>query len=205
MAYKTYDRQMLADFTGRPMASFPDNFVTKSAIPQALLLFKLGTGLADPAVLSADNQQLVDFAIISMADAVHLAQPYQTALASPFNSESIGSYSYSKVAKAVQQGKETGVMWFDLAIQQLATGDRIKSDFLSGGIEMFENDGLFVDGQLSGNVDFVSPRDVDGPMFVGHDPAPGQHTVVGSEPVGEFVPASWVEDPPGSGLYVQEA
>lgn len=174
MGYKTYTRQMLADFTGRPLASFPEAFVTNSAIPQALLLFKIGTCLASPDDLSEDQQQMVDFAILSMADGIHLAQPYQTALASPFNSESIGSYSYSKVAKAVQKGEETGVMWFDLAIDQLSVCDRLNGSFAQGGIEIFENDGIFAGGKRlggqPGNVEYLSPADLNKSVFFGFDP-----------------------------------
>lgn len=176
MAYKTYNRGHLANFTGRPLASFPDAYVELSAIPQAILLFKIGTCLADPSQLTEDEQQLVDFAIISMADAIHLSAPYQRAMASPFNSESIGSYSYSKTAKAVQNGQETGIMWFDMAISSLSVCDSQGSgggSFQRGGIEVFENDGLFIAGRLPGNIDYLSPADIrESIYFMGLDPAP---------------------------------
>ena len=38
MAYKYYTRTALADFTGRPLASFPQTYVDNTAIPQAVLL-----------------------------------------------------------------------------------------------------------------------------------------------------------------------
>lgn len=204
MAYPTIVRQDLADFTGRPVASFPETFVTNSAIPQAVLLFKLGTCIVDPALLSTDDQQLVRFALLSMADAIHLAAPYQTALANPFNSESIGSYSYSKTAKAVQDGKDTGVMWFDLAVRQLSQCESDAGDFRRGGIEMFERDGSYVSGQLSGNVAYLSPADMSLSRVFGYDPAPGQLTRAPSVFDLDVVPGTWVEDPPGSGLYLQE-
>jgi len=177
MGYKTYTRQDLADFTGRPLASFPQAYVENSALPQALLLFKLGTCLASPDDLTDDQKQLVDFAILSMADAIHLVAPYQTVLASPFNSETIGSYSYSKMAKAVQMGLPTGVSWFDMAIADLSVCgdvDPAKIGFGGGGIEMFENDGVFVPGS-NGNVDYLSPADIRLSQYFtyGIDPAPG--------------------------------
>lgn len=137
MPYKEYTRQNLADFTGRPVASFPEGYVTTSAFPQALLLFKLGTCLASPDDLSPEQKQLVDFAVLSMADAIHLSAPYQTALASPFNSESIGSYSYSRAAHAVSQGLPTGVSWFDMAIQQLSVCDSLDGIPMSMGTDIF--------------------------------------------------------------------
>lgn len=172
MAYKTYTRQLVADFTGRPIASFPETYLNLSAIPQSVLLFKLGTCILDPEQLNPDEQQLVDFAILSMSDAIHLAAPYQTALASPFNSESIGSYSYSKTAKAVQDGKDTGVMWFDLAIRQLSVCEADSGDVVSGGIEMFEHDGVYVAGSISRNVQYLSPADLSQSAYFGYDPSP---------------------------------
>lgn len=170
MPYPTYTRQQLADFTGRPAASFPMAFVSNSAIPQAVLLFKIGTCLASLDDLNEEQKQLADFAILSMADAIHLSAPYQTALASPFNSETIGSYSYSKTAKAVQVGLETGVMWFDLAIDQLSTCDETNGMFSQGGIEVFEDDGSFTQGHISRNVRLTAPHDVELSKQFGYDP-----------------------------------
>lgn len=170
MTYTTYTAEMLAAFTGRPKASFP-TFVTASAIPQALLLFKMGTCLASPDDLTDDQKQLVDFAIMSMADAIHLSQPYQTALASPFNSESIGSYSYSKVAKKTVAGEATGIEWFDLAVDKLSVCDDMAGFSFGGGIEVFEHDGMVIEGSL-GNMRLLAPQDIEQSRFFGFDPAP---------------------------------
>lgn len=174
MSYKTYTRTDLAGFTGRPVASFPETFVNNSAIPQALLLFKIGTCLASPDDLTDDQKQLVDFAILSMADAIHLSAPYQASLASPFNSESIGSYSYSKTAGAIQRGLPTGIGFFDLAIQQLSVCDQMAGGTVfSGGIEVFEHDAEYVTSEFyRGNVRFLSPKDIDASRTFGYDPAP---------------------------------
>lgn len=171
MGYATYTVQMLSDFTGRPVASFPENFVKVSAFPQALLLFKLGTCLASPDDLTTDQKLLVDYAIMSMADGIHLAQPYQTALASPFNSESIGSYSYSKVVKAVQRGEETGVMWFDMAIKELSVCDDSDGLAMTGGIEVFDHTGYTVPGHVGANTLFLTPADMEQARAWGIDPA----------------------------------
>lgn len=176
MAYANYNREMLATYTGRPLASFPEAFVTNSALPQALLLFKIGTCLASPDDLSTDDKQLVDFAILSLADAIHLSAPYQAAKANPFSGEGIGSYNYSKAVQAVQRGLPIGVMWFDLAIERLSVCDRDSGDWAGGGIEIFENDGVFAGGVRlggqTGNVDFLSPADLNTSRFFGYDPAP---------------------------------
>lgn len=170
MAYKAYTRVEIAGFTGRPLPSFPETYVNMSAIPQALLLFKIGTCIVDPAVLTVDDQLLVDFAILAMADAIHLSAPYQAAMASPFNSETIGSYSYSKTAKAVQDGVETGIMWFDMAVSRLSQCDKVNGSFARGGVEVYENDGVFQQGRISGNWDFLSPADIRDSTLFGWDP-----------------------------------
>lgn len=170
MAYKTYTREMLSGFTGRTLTSFPETFVNGSAIPQAVLLFKIATAIVDPALLDAESQQLVDFAILSMADAIHLSAPYQVALASPFNSESIGSYSYSKTAVAIKKGLETGIMWFDMAVALLSQKDALDGSFMGGGIEIFEHDGMFVTSDYLGNVALLTPADVRLSRQFGYDP-----------------------------------
>lgn len=170
MPYPEFTKEMLANFTGRPLPSFP-SFVTNSAIPQALLLFKLGTCLASLDDLSSENKQLAQFAILAMADAIHLAQPYQSAVASPFSSESIGSYSYSKTAKAVAKREETNVMWFDLAISELSVCGANDDILTNGGIEVFENDGQFTFGH-GGNSRLLSPENFDLSASMGYDPSP---------------------------------
>lgn len=108
---------------------------------------------------------------MSMADSIHLSQPYAAAKSSPFSSESIGSYSYSKAAKAVSKGETTGVEWFDLAIKNLSVCDTEDDLPMSGGIEVFENDASFVQGASLGNFRMLSPQDIDLSRSYGFDPA----------------------------------
>lgn len=171
MAYKTYTTQDLANFTGRPVASFPASYTANSALPQALLLFKMGTCLASTDDLSPEQQQLVDFAILSMADAIGLASKYATVVASPFNSESIGSYSYSKAARAVMAGEDTGIAWFDMAIRQLSVCDLQDDISMTGGIEVFERvGGYFTPGHIGANLQFLSDADLAASRQFGFDP-----------------------------------
>lgn len=175
MAYKTYTVDDLSSFAGRPKASFHEPYTTDSALPQALLLFKLGTCLASPDGLSATDLQLVDFAILSMADAVGLASKYASVAASPFSSETIGSYSYSKAARAVMRGEDTGVMWFDTAIKRLSVCDTADDTAMSGGIEVFERvGGYFTPGHLAANVQFLTPADLVDSRLFGYDPQVGE-------------------------------
>lgn len=171
MVYPTYTKQDLADFSGRDVVTYTA-YAETSALPQATLLFKIGTCLAD---FPTDPTQaaLAKMAILSMADAIVLVQPYQTVIANPFSSETIGSYSYSKVASAVASGLPTGIAWFDLAIKELSVCDINDNIPSGGGVEVFEYDGLFAPGVRKGNALFLSPRDIDSSRTFGYDPAPG--------------------------------
>ena len=73
-----------------------------------------------------------------MADAIESVQKYQKVLRSPFNSETIGSYSYSKLTSAVSAGLPTGVSWFDIGIGELSVCDHILGIPFSGGYNVYE-------------------------------------------------------------------
>lgn len=134
----------LATFTGRPNNAFGEYAV--EALAQATLLFYLATEI-ETYPESVALSMLAKNGILEMADKIYLSQPYKEAVASPYQSETIGSYSYSRTVAAVKKGDATGVMWFDLAVNKLkAGGSGIGS---SGSIVGMENDGIAVtaDGQ----------------------------------------------------------
>lgn len=129
----------LATFTGRTSNTFGE--FAEEALAQATLLFYLATDLES----YPENSQLEKLAkngILEMADKLYLGQPYQEASASPYQSETIGSYSYTKLTAAVRKGDATGVMWFDLAVNKLKSGR--SSIGASGSIEGMEWDGVEV-------------------------------------------------------------
>lgn len=128
----------LAAFTGRPSNTF--GAFAAEALDQATLLFTLATDL-EYLPLDSNLAKLVKYGIMDMADKIYLSQPYAEATASPYQSETIGSYSYSKSMQAVKKGDATGVMWFDLAVNKLAHG---KSIGATGSIQGMEFDGLGV-------------------------------------------------------------
>lgn len=167
MAYKEYSTADLVTFSGRPEQSY--TAYASQALLQALLLFKIGTCLASPDDLDATHTELLNTAILAMADAIFLNQEHQAAVASPFNSETIGSYSYSKTAKAVSAGQPTGIMWFDLAVTELSVCDRDDGIMMFGGIEM--HDSVLVAGSAGANVRYLSPREIDYSRSFGFDPA----------------------------------
>jgi hypothetical protein len=135
----------LADFTGRPEQTF--SAFARSALIQAALLLSIRAELNNDDFdgLDSDDQQMVLFGVMDMADFIYLRKPYQQLIASPLTNETIGSYSYGKAqqqvgrnAAALELGAETtGRIWYDLAYQLLAKRTRAGGVF-SGGITVFE-------------------------------------------------------------------
>lgn len=127
----------LAAFSGRDLNSFGDYAI--EALTQATLLFYLATGLEEYPI-DIQLAQLARYGILDMADKIYLSQPYREASASPYQSETIGTYSYSKAVSAVKKGDATNVMWFDLAVNKLQSKDN--SIAASGSIQGMEWDGI---------------------------------------------------------------
>lgn len=127
----------LATFSGRASNTFGEYAI--EALAQATLLFYLATEI-DGYPDDVNLRTLSKYGILSMADKIYLSQPYQEASASPYQSETIGSYSYSRTVAAVKKGDATGVMWFDLAVNKLKAGG--SGIGASGSIQGMEYDGL---------------------------------------------------------------
>lgn len=137
----------LADFTGRPVSSYGDFAV--QALTQATLTLQIVTHMTalpdDP-----DLVRLANYAIMELADRIFLEQPYALVKTSPFQTETIGSYSYSKVtstAKVAATGGRTGLFWWDLAVEELLVPG---NSLVAHGSVQVMLDGLFRrdDGQL---------------------------------------------------------
>lgn len=115
----------LADFTGRPAASM-DAFASE-ALEQSALLFTIVTKLTDYPD-DPDKAMLAKYAILEMADRLLLEQPYQAIKAGPFQTETIGSYSYSRIgfnrstasALKAESGVKSDLFWWDLAVEELS-------------------------------------------------------------------------------------
>lgn len=152
----------LADFSGRPADSYGD--FAASALRQATLLFAMLTRLTalptDP-----DQAQLALFAILQMADRLYLEQPAAEVKASPFQSETIGSYSYSKSAQlaisTAESGKPTGLYWWDLALLLLTLPGQSKVAY--GSIHTFDSD-IVVDSD-TGQRYLIGPADLTDSTF----------------------------------------
>lgn len=126
----------LALFTGQAEASFT-SFATQ-ALSQATLLFQSVTGITD---WPADEVQLniAKSGVMEFADFIYNRNPYRGAMAKPFSSETIGSYTYT-ISRA-RAGESIGFIFWDEAIKICTTEE--SSDISYGGVSVFEQDGLF--------------------------------------------------------------
>lgn len=140
----------LAGFSGRPVGSYTP--YATLALAQAALVFTFKTEITDPsqltgygALTAADAALLATQGICAYADYLCLRQPYQAAIASPMESETIGSYTYSKpeseqarnAAALEVTGEAIGVPLFDMAVQMLSRRTLAGGVFF-GQIQMFE-------------------------------------------------------------------
>lgn len=168
MPFPEFDVEGLAKFTGRPVASFTD--YSEEALEQALLFFKRATCLTDMPE-NADDALVATKAIYQLADYFVLAQPYQEKLAAPFSSESIGSYSYSKMVNKITRREKTDLLWFDLAVEELGQcGLGNMGGQTMGGIGVFERDGMVVP-QGDGTGYLLGPADYNRSSPYTHDPS----------------------------------
>lgn len=132
----------LAIFSGRPVPSYP-GYVSQ-ALANATLLFSVASGL-DVWPDDPDLTQVGVNAILEMADKLVLEQPYQSVKASPFQNETIGSYSYSKgygLARATAVGAQvtenlgSNLYWWHIALDLLGTKKTLLT--ASGSIKVHE-------------------------------------------------------------------
>jgi hypothetical protein len=138
----------LAQYTGRPLTSYTS--YVNSALLQATMMFTVLSELSadDYSGLSSDFQQLANMGVMAMADHLYLRWPYQQVSASPLQSETIGSYSYSKPVQEMARNaqamevlsEKTGVDMFDLALRRLARRQSLSGVFF-GQITGFEHTG----------------------------------------------------------------
>ena len=153
MAWPVPTVEELSLFSGRPVVSYTG--YAQSSLLQAAMMF---TGLAELSAADynsvgiaaglnlADAQQLANMGVMAMADHIYLRFPYQQVIASPLQSETIGSYEYSKPLQEIARNaqaievtaEKTGVDMFDLALRLLAKRSKVGGVF-SGQITGFEH------------------------------------------------------------------
>ena len=111
------------------LQAYINGLTEEEAIQQAMDLFVLATGL--DATSSPTEDRIVRLAVLDMAWAIRERHEDREAEFSPFNSERIGSYSYSKAAKAITSGQSTGVPNFDMAVSYfLGKSISVDSEFV---------------------------------------------------------------------------
>jgi hypothetical protein len=164
--------EQLSQFSGRPLQAYSP--YANQALAQAILIFMIVTELRAWPTDQYD-QMLATNGILAYADTLVLAQPYSEAVASPFQSMSSGSVSWSKPITQIRgaeqalalQGEATGIKFFDLAVQKLAKRTE-RGGVFSNSIGMKWEDEVFarIDHE-TGEVQIVGPAQMDSDTFLG--------------------------------------
>lgn len=98
----------------------------------AAALFILATDLTTVPDPNTPIGEIVQAGVLDMAWYIGTSMEDRDAMFSPFSSERIGSYSYSKAARAVSNGDSTGVPFFDLALKYFGRDDEAAAAALFG-------------------------------------------------------------------------
>lgn len=149
----------LSAFSGRDQATYTG--YANAALLQATIRFTFLTEITSPTQLTgynnltAEDQQVLALnGICSLADSIYLSFPYQGVIASPLNSETVGTWSYTKEATNGAGGSayrlqaaaqelsmaNTGIPMFDMAVQLLSLRT-IASGIFHGGTTVFDHGG----------------------------------------------------------------
>lgn len=132
----------LADFSGQPREQFGPFAV--QALAQATFLFRMISELTQPPV-DPDDYTLAYNGILAMADHLYLQQPFREIEAAPLQDGSMGSAHWAKPVVYVRgsaaanalKGEETGILWYDLAVQTLSLRTR-RGGVFWGGVSLLE-------------------------------------------------------------------
>jgi hypothetical protein len=106
------------------LQAYRDGVSDAEALQRAADLFTIATGVSETPV-EVVEARMVQTAILDMAWYLQTAHEDREAEFSPFSSERIGSYSYSKMQKAAQEQKSTGVAAFDAAVAYFTEQNRL--------------------------------------------------------------------------------
>jgi hypothetical protein len=164
--------EQLAEYSGRDI----DDYTTyaNQALLQAVVLFMMVTQQEDWPTDPLE-QNIAQLGILAYADVLVLQQPYQDATHSPFQSQNAGSVSWSKPVSYIRgnaasnalKGEQTGITWFDLAVQKLAKRTEFGGVY-SQATEMTWEDEVFVrEDHITGEVKIVGPAEMDKDTLLG--------------------------------------
>jgi hypothetical protein len=172
MAFPIFTVEQLAEYSGRDI----DDYTTyaNQALLQAVVLFMMVTQQIDWPTDPLE-QNIAQLGILAYADVLVLQQPYQDATHSPFQSQNAGSVSWSKpvayirgnAASNALKGEQTGITWFDLAVQKLAKRTEFGGVY-SQATEMTWEDEVFVrEDHITGEVRIVGPAEMEKDTMLG--------------------------------------
>lgn len=153
----------LVGFTGLAEETYDDvEEYVDEVLQQAVDALRLATGLSawpdNPGEDDGLRYRVARYAVMELGEAFLNSRPYRSAAVSPFQSETIGSYSYSKVSAAVRAGVPTGLVWFDQA-RDLFAGDGADA-IVSVSTHVFET-GTFKVLDEDGDTQLLGPADVE--------------------------------------------
>jgi hypothetical protein len=158
----------LVAFSGQAITEqyYDDTDYIMVALQQAADLMTLTTGLeADPTSEAAEIQRMLTNAILQMAEALVIMQPYRGVILNPFASETIGAYTYSKLQNTKDLGGgDTGLHWWDQAVEYFDLDDISESS----STRVFEDDNVWVRQSTvehQGRRMVLGPADIDPTMY----------------------------------------
>jgi hypothetical protein len=109
----------------------------EDALQRATDLMQIATGLTEDPTDELDLRFMV-VGILAQAHAIFVTGGEdREALYSPFSSERIGSYSYSKAMQAVRLGQDTGIPEFDNAVAHLRVSTDTVGPFAISSEQVF--------------------------------------------------------------------
>lgn len=164
----------LVTFSGTQIAGqyYTDTAYVATALQQATDLLTLVTDIeADPPETPVEIWRMTRNAILEMAEAIVIKQPYRAVVLNPFQSETIGTYTYSKLAKVAAHDSEVvggqHMRWWAQAIEYWDLQDVYVE---STSTHVFEDDNVWLRGRDpavagSGRRLVMGPIDIDPSMY----------------------------------------
>lgn len=153
----------LAQFTGQD--EFYYGKYVNIAIQQATDLFTMATCLDELPDISTLDGRISRSAVLSMAEALYEGQAFRKLRFTPFQNETIGSYSYSLAQKNISSGIPTGIGWFDLAVDRL--GICADTATITGSaVSVFDRPGDVRVGP-DGSQYLIGPNDINRRQIIG--------------------------------------
>lgn len=122
MALEPPGSDELDEFSHGSLAALFTEDQMDMALQQATDLLWLSTRV-DEMPDDETVERIVNWGIMDMAWSLLVHTENKTEINSPYSSERIGSYSYSKALDQVRRGNPTGVPWFDAAVGLLTEGN----------------------------------------------------------------------------------